>query len=91
MSEQAANCAVIEGHLPATSGGTFHVLEVRFKSSIAEMSNQTQAAWLKILLKKPQERYVRLQFNAKVSFFFLCSCGRLRHHKPQSQNLRFPL
>lgn len=71
MSERAADCAVIEGHLPAVSGGTFHVLEVRFKSSNAEMNNQTRAARLKILVKKPQEHYVRSQFMPKSFFFSL--------------------
>lgn len=86
MSERAADCAVVEGHLPAISGGTFQVLEVRFKSIDAGTSNQTQAAWLKILVKKPQEHYVRLQCVPKSQkFFSICVIRNL------SRNLRFSL
>lgn len=67
MSE-IEECAVIEGRALAISGGTFKVLEARFKSSNAEISNQTPAAWLKILVKKPQEHNVRLQFMPKSVF-----------------------
>lgn len=58
----------------AISGGTFLVLELHFKSSSAEMSNQTRAARRKVLVEKPQEHYVRLQFMPKPDFFFFSVC-----------------
>lgn len=64
MSKRAADCAVTEGRLPASSGGTFPVLEVLFKSSSNEQPDP-EAARRKILAKKPQEHYVRLQFMPK--------------------------
>lgn len=50
------------------------------------MSNQTRAARRKVLVKKPQEHYVRLQFMPKTDFFLF----HLRHRKPQSQDLKIP-
>lgn len=74
MSELAADCAVIEGRVLLFQVGHF----TSWKCS-AEMSNQTQAARLKISVKKPQEHYVRLQFYAKVSFFFsICVIRNLK-------------